>query len=91
MIDTMCKNITTKIRKANPDIDDERAEVINFGIHLLFGELPKFFIIMGIAFLLGVGELTIVTYFLMMPYRGVSGGFHLKSHIGCIIRNDYIL
>ena len=85
MIDKFCKYLTTKIRKENPDIDDERAEVINYGIHLIVGEIPKFFIIMGVAFILGVLDLTILAYFLVLPFRGASGGFHLKTHIGCIV------
>ncbi|MCI9286847.1 MAG: accessory gene regulator B family protein [Clostridia bacterium] len=85
MVDKICDYLTNKIRKENSEIDDERAEVINYGIHLIVGEIPKFFIIMGIAYLLGVLDLTILAYFLMLPYRGTSGGFHLKTHIGCII------
>lgn len=85
MVDKICDYLTNKIRKENPEIDDERAEVINYGIHLIVGEIPKFFIIMGIAYLLGVLDLTILAYFLMLPFRGVSGGFHLKTHIGCIV------
>lgn len=85
MVDKICDYLTYKIRKENSEIDDERAEVINYGIHLIVGEIPKFFIIMGIAYLLGVFELTILTYFLMLPYRSLSGGFHLKTHLGCII------
>lgn len=85
MVDKICDYLTNKIRKENSEIDDERAEVINYGIHLIVGEIPKFFIIMGIAYLLGVLDLTILAYFLMLPFRGTSGGFHLKTHIGCII------
>lgn len=85
MVDKICDYLTNKIRKENSEIDDERAEVINYGIHLIVGEIPKFFIIMGIAYLLGVLDLTIFAYFLMLPFRGASGGFHLKTHIGCII------
>lgn len=85
MVDKICDYLTNKIRKENSEIDDERAEVINYGIHLIVGEIPKFFIIMGIAYLLGVLDLTILAYFLMLPFRGASGGFHLKTHIGCII------
>lgn len=85
MVDKICDYLTNKIRKENSEIDDERAEVINYGIHLIVGEIPKFFIIMGIAYLLGVLDLTILAYFLMLPFRGVSGGFHLKTHIGCIV------
>ena len=39
----------------------------------------------GIAFLLGVGKLTLITFLVMMPYRAFSGGFHLKTHIGCTL------
>ena len=85
MIEKFTQFLTNKIRKENPDIDDERAEVINYGIHLIVGEIPKFFIIMGVAFILGVLDLTILAYFLVLPFRGASGGFHLKTHIGCII------
>lgn len=85
MIDKICDNLTNKIRKENPDMDDERAEIINYGIHIIIGEIPKFFIIIGIAFLLGVGELTVLSYFLILPFRGASGGFHMKTHLGCIL------
>lgn len=85
MVDKICDYLTNKIRKENPEIDEERAEVINYGIHLIVGEIPKFFIIMGLAYLLGVLDLTILAYFLVLPYRGASGGFHLKTHIGCIL------
>lgn len=85
MVDKICDYLTNKIQKEDQEIDDERAEIINYGIHLIVGEIPKFFIIMGIAYLLGVFDLTILSYFLVLPYRGTSGGFHLKTHIGCII------
>lgn len=85
MIDKFCDYLTNKIRKENLEIDEERAEVINYGLHIIVGEIPKFFIIMGIAYLLGVLDLTILAYFLILPFRAFSGGFHLKTHIGCII------
>lgn len=85
MIDKICNNLTNRIRKEMPEIDDERAEIIDYGIHLVIGEIPKIFIMMGIAYLLGILKLTLFTYLLIMPYRGSSGGFHLKTHIGCII------
>lgn len=85
MVDKICDYLTNRIRAEDPQIDDERAEVINYGIHLIVGEIPKFFIIMGIAYLLGILDLTILAFFLLLPYRAVSGGFHLKTHIGCIV------
>lgn len=85
MIDKICDYLTEKIRKEQPDIDNEKAEIINYGIHLIVGEIPKFFIIMGISYLLGTLKLSLLIYFILMPYRGASGGFHLKSHLGCIV------
>lgn len=85
MIDKITKFLTNKIRKEMPDVDDERAEVINYGLQILLGEVPKFFIMLIIAYFLGVFKMTFITLLIMTPYRMFSGGFHLKTHIGCII------
>ncbi len=85
MIDKITEFLTNKIRKEMPDVDDERAEVINYGLQILLGEVPKFFIMLIIAYFLGVFKMTLITFLIMTPYRMFSGGFHLKTHIGCII------
>ena len=85
MLDKITEYITNKIRKEMPEIDDDRAEVINFGLQIFFGEFPKFFIMLGIAWLLGILKTTVLTFFILLLYRGASGGFHLKTHIGCIV------
>lgn len=85
MIEKMCIALTKRIRKEMPEIDDERAEVINYGLQLVLGEIPKTIILIMIAWLLGVLKLTILALLLILPYRTVSGGVHLKTHIGCII------
>ena len=68
-----------------PDITDERAEVINYGLQLVFGEIPKTLILILIAYLLGVLKLTILALIFIMPYKTFAGGVHLKTHIGCIV------
>lgn len=85
MIDKFCDYLTNKIRKEMPDVDDERAEVIKYGLQLMVGEIPKFFIMAAIAWALGIFKWTVICFALMLPYRMYSGGFHLKTHIGCII------
>lgn len=90
MIDKFCEYLTNKIRKENPDIDDERAEVIKYGLQIMFGEVPKTFIMIAIAWALGILKWTLVCFALMLPYRMYSGGFHLKTHIGCIIGTSLI-
>ena len=85
MIDKITEFLTNKIRKEMPEVDDERAEVINYGLQILLGEVPKFFIMLLIAYALGLLKLSLITFFIIMPYRMFSGGFHLHTNIGCII------
>lgn len=90
MVDKICLFLTHKIQEEMPEINNERAEIIDYGLHLIIGELPKNFIILGIAYILGIFKLTLLAVILLLPYRSVSGGFHLKTHLGCIIGTTLI-
>ena len=85
MIEKLCDKLTKKIQNKMPEIDEERAEVINYGLQLVLGEIPKTLLILIIAYMLGVLKLTILSLLFIMPYKTFSGGVHLKTHIGCII------
>ena len=85
MIDKFCNYIVKNIRKEMPEVDDERAEVIKYGLEIIIGEIPKSFLLFIIGFILGIGKLTIYSFLLILPYRALSGGFHLKTHLGCIL------
>lgn len=85
MIEKICNGLTNKIRKEMPEIDDERAEVINYGLQLVIGEIPKIFLIFIISYILGIFKLTLLSFLFILPYKSVSGGTHLHSHLGCII------
>lgn len=90
MIDKICEYLTNKIRKQMPEIDDEKAEVINYGIQLIVGEIPKIFLMFGLGIILGLWWQTILAFFLLLPYKAVSGGFHLKTHIGCFLCTNIV-
>lgn len=85
MIDKICTFLTNRIRKEMPEIDDERAEVINYGLQNIVGEVPKIFLLFIIAFILGMLKEVLFMFIVLTPYRGASGGFHLKTHLGCIL------
>lgn len=85
MVETICNKLTLRIRAKMPEIDDGRAEVINYGLQLIMGEIPKFFLLFLIAYLLGVLKLSILVLLIVTPYRIVSGGAHFTTHIECII------
>lgn len=90
MIDSICKFLTNKIREEMPEIDDERAEIIMYGLQNIIGELPKGIIILLMAYFLGIFKITVISLLMIAPYRCFSGGFHLKTHLGCII-NTFML
>jgi len=85
MIDKFCTFLVNKMRKEMPEIDDERAEVIMYGLQNIIGELPKGIIILLIAYFLGIFKLTLMAVLIIAPYRCFSGGVHMRTHIGCII------
>lgn len=90
MIDKFCKYLTNKIKKEMPNIDDEQAEVIMYGIQLIIGEIPKVFSVFIIGAICGLWWQTLVAFWILLPYKYASGGFHLKSHIGCFIGTNLI-
>ena len=85
MIEKFCNYILSKMKKKMPEITDEQGEAILYGLQLLIGEAPKMLLLFGISFIFGFGLEMLFAYFAIMPYRTVSGGFHLHTHLGCII------
>ena len=85
MIDNFCEYLVKKIRKEMPEVDDEKAEVILYGIQLIVGEIPKILLMLVVAAIFRVFWQTLLSFFLILPYKAVSGGFHLKTHIGCFV------
>lgn len=85
MIDKICESLLKKIRKESPEITDEKAEVIFYGLQLIIGEVPKIILLFLVAIIFKIGWLVIFAYITMLPYKTVAGGFHLKTNIGCLI------
>ena len=84
-MDAICDWIVGKMQSEMPDIDHERAEIIKYGLQLIIGEFPKLIILFGLGFAFRVGWLTLFAFVSILPYRMVAGGFHLNTHIGCLI------
>ena len=85
MLDKICNFLTNRIRKEMPEIDDEKAEIINYGLQNIIGEIPKIFLVLVIAYILGIFKGALFTFLALFLYKGASGGVHLKTHLGCII------
>ena len=85
LIEKFCNYILSKMKKKMPEITDEQGEAILYGLQLLIGEAPKMILLFGISFIFGFGLEMLFAYFALIPYKTVSGGFHLHTHLGCII------
>ena len=85
MVEKICNYILKKMKSRIPDMTEEKAEIILYGLQLIIGEIPKMILILGISFILGFGWHMIFAYIAIAPYRTVSGGFHLHTHLGCIL------
>lgn len=85
MIEKICNYILKKMRKKMPDMTDEKAEVIEYGLQIIVGEIPKVILLFGLSFLLGIGWYMAFAYIMLIPYKTVTGGFHLHTHLGCFI------
>lgn len=85
MIEAICNSLTKKIIESVDEVDESKADEINYGLQLLIGEVPKFFITLILAILLHMVGLTLISFLIILPYRAFSGGFHLHTHLGCII------
>ena len=90
MIEKFCTYLTKKIGKEMPELTEERLEVINYGLQNIIGEVPKIFITIIVAFLLGIGKLTLWSILVISIYKCFAGGVHAKTHIGCITSTTLI-
>ena len=63
----------------------ERAEIINYGLQNIIGEIPKIFLVFLLAAILNILDLTLIAFLSIFTYRTFSGGVHAKTHWLCIM------
>lgn len=85
MIDFLCGKLIKRMELKIPNLNDERKEIIKYGLELYIGELPKFFLVIIISIIFNIFELTVISFLVISIYRYFSGGIHFKTHIGCTI------
>lgn len=88
MVERFCAFILKKMKVKMPEITEEQGEVIQYGLELIIGEFPKIILLFVLGFLLGIGWYVLFAFIAIVPYRGMSGGFHLHTHLGCILTTN---
>ena len=90
MIDVLSHKLTNQIKNNFPEIDEQKAEIINFGIQSIVSEISKTTIILTVAYFLGVLNLILTAIVAFGVYRTFAGGFHAKSHLACLLTNSML-
>lgn len=91
LLSKLCDNITNTIKDRVKDIDDNKAEIINYGLYLWLSDIIKLTLILSAAYFLGVIKLTIVFIICYSLLRVFAGGSHAKTFWGCLITNSVII
>lgn len=84
MVDAVSSRLTGLIKSNVPDIDEEKAEIINYGIRSMLSEISKTIIVLLIAYALGVVNYVIAAIIGYAVYRNFAGGFHAPTHLICL-------
>jgi len=85
MVDALSNKLTLKIKMNVEGIDDEKAEIINYGLICFLSFITKTTIILLVSYFLGIFDLTFIAIVSFGFYRAFAGGAHANSHIGCFI------
>ena len=71
-------------------IDKEKIEVHTYGFEILFSEIINWLITIMIAVCTKTVIETTIYMFVFISMRETHGGYHCKSHIGCIITSTLV-
>ena len=71
MIEAICNSLTKKIINSVDGYDESKADEINYGLQLLIGEVPKFFITFILAWILHLIGLTILSFIFFYCYSTI--------------------
>ncbi len=91
MVDNICDWLLKKIRENDATIDEEKSEIIYYGLQNLVGELPKGFFILLVAWVCNVFKLVLIGSVVFLTYRAFAGGVHLKTHISCFLISTFFV
>lgn len=74
-----------KIKKKYPEYDDEKLEVIAYGLESLYITLTKTIVIFGVALLLGIFKETLLIILFYNVIRTTAFGMHAKKSWHCYV------
>jgi len=83
IIESLSNKLTAVIKKYNADIDEEKEEIINYGLNLAIYEIILVPLIFISAFIFGIFKYVLVFFTAYGILRFFTGGAHANSRIKC--------
>lgn len=83
--DKISKKTTEEIGRILPDKTDIELKKIEYGISVFLYNLYKFPIVFFVAYLFGVLNLAIISFFVFAAVRMFAGGLHGRTSLECLI------
>ncbi len=85
MLNKITKKITNEIIVTVPNITEEKAEQIQYGLYIAISDGLKLIAVFLIAYLLGQLPLALAGGAVFALNKSFLGGIHAKTQLGCII------
>ena len=85
MLNKITKKITNEIIVTVPNITEEKAEQIQYGLYIAASDGLKFIAVMLTAYFLGQLPLALAGGAVFALNKSFFGGVHAKTQLGCII------
>ncbi len=83
MFEKIPYKIVQVLKKKDASITGDKEEVILFGITRIVEDIPKFFSLFLICYLLGIFKELLIVFLLNMLYKPFIGGAHARTNKSC--------
>lgn len=89
MIDALSNKITNALTQSMKDVDEEKAEVINYGLNILIYQVLLTGIIFVLALITGIFKYVLISVVVYASIRIFAGGAHARTRIQCSISSIF--
>jgi len=90
VIDDLSSRITNAIARNMENIDEEKAEVINYGLNILIYQVLLTVVIFVLALITGVFKYVFVSVIIYASIRIFAGGAHARTRIQCSVSSIFM-
>lgn len=91
MFNKISNYVTNMIYETLPNVDPERREIIEYGVHMTLSEIVKIGLLIILAAILRIVPYVLGVIIVYGVQRTFLGGLHAKTHLGCIITHSCIV